>query len=72
LLAVGQSGNKVGRSGNKDDRGEINRAETEVTARGKHNTHACKKACTRNATIGRKKNTLAWEEDLMSVGLGFC
>ena len=61
----------VGRSGKKDDRGERKHAETKVTARGKHGTHGCKKVCTRKVTDGRKNSTRAWEEDLMSVGLGF-
>jgi hypothetical protein len=61
----------VGRSGKKDDRGERKCAEMEVTTGGKHNTHACKKACTRKATTRRKNSTRAWEEDLTSVGLGF-
>jgi hypothetical protein len=72
LLATGRSGKKDGQSGKKDDRGERKRAETEVTAGGKHSMHACKKAYKRKATDGRKNSTRAWEKDLTSVGLGFC
>jgi hypothetical protein len=47
----------AGRSGKKDDHGERKHAEMEVTAGRKHNTRACKKACTRRATTGRRSNT---------------
>jgi hypothetical protein len=60
-----------GKSVKKDNRGERKRAETEVTVEGKQIMHACKKACTRKETTGRKNNMHVWEEDLMSVGLGF-
>ena len=58
-------------SGNKDDRGERKHAESESIAGWKRSMHACKKACTRKATTGRKNNMHAWEEDLTSVGLWF-
>jgi hypothetical protein len=45
------------RSGKKDDHGERKHAEMEVTAGRKHNMCACKKACTRRATTGRRSNT---------------
>jgi hypothetical protein len=61
----------AGRSGKKDDHGERKHAESEATTQRKHNMRACKKACTRKATNGRRNNTRTWEEDLMSVGLGF-
>jgi hypothetical protein len=41
----------AGKSGKKDDHGERKHAETEVTAGGKHNMRACKKACTRKAQL---------------------
>jgi hypothetical protein len=71
LLETCQNGKKKGRSGKKDDRGEIKHVKTEVTAGGKHNMCACKEACTRKVTAGRKNNTCTGEEDLMLVGLGF-
>jgi hypothetical protein len=61
----------IGRRGKKDDHGERKHAKTEVTAGRKHSTCACKKSCTMKEKIGRKNNTCPWEEDLMSVGLGF-
>jgi hypothetical protein len=30
-----------------------------------------KKTCTRKETDGRKNNTHGWEEELMTIGLGF-
>jgi hypothetical protein len=58
-------------SGKKDDHGEIKREKSEATSRRKRSMHACKKACTRKATTGWRKNMRTWEEDLTSVGLVF-
>jgi hypothetical protein len=62
---------EAGKSGKKDDHGERKHVEIEVTVGGKHNMRACKKACTRKETTGRKISTHLWEEDLMLVWLGF-
>ena len=50
LLAACQSGKKY-------DHGDIKRAQSEAIAGGEHNTHTCKKACTRRETTGRRRNT---------------
>jgi hypothetical protein len=62
---------EAGQSGKKDDHAKRKHEETELIARGKQGMRACKKVCTRKATDGRNNSTHAWEEDLMSVGLGF-
>jgi hypothetical protein len=44
-------------SGKKDDHGERKHSESGAIAGRKHNMRACKKACTRKVTTGRKNNT---------------
>jgi hypothetical protein len=60
------------RSGNKDDHVERKHAETKVTTGGKHNTHThARRRAERKETTGRNNIMHAWEEYLMSIGLGF-